>query len=316
MDEEWKKLNQTPEPKPEEDANPAEQNLNNPTTPQQSTPPPTPPANPQRNIATDPVFTPNSQQTRNPGSNWPNQTSPEFNGALPTNQNIQPDYEQRSNSMKNKMIVAVTLVALLIMGAALAYFLPDSGKKSDEQQQSKNASGQSSEKTSITVPADWETIDTKLGFTVKAPANWTDANSLPTNASIGDFISKTITISEPKRDATSLFGNYVAVSTQNLKNSKSQSEFEQGVKDKGKVAEGFGASEDQIKLTSTDVNINGKQWLRVDVQVSSQFFETLLFFWVDDHAIALIVVSDKQTSLDKLVGDYLLPMAASVKLQQ
>jgi len=224
-------------------------------------------------------------------------------------------------SPKRKFIIIglVALVLLVIASAATYFLLGTNDQKASESTASQAKENQSAGQKNIKVPSDWKTIDTKLGFTVKAPPNWSDAGSVPTNASLGNFTSKTVTISEPGRDTASIYGNYVAVSTQSLKNSKSQSKFEQGVTDKKTLADGLGVSKDQLTLTSTKLDINGKRWLRTDVQASDpqasgKFFETALYYWVGDHAIGLYVLSNKQSGLDKLANSYLLPMAASVEL--
>lgn len=157
------------------------------------------------------------------------------------------------------------------------------------------------------VPISWKVVDTKLGYTVKIPAEW--STGLSSDFNLNGLKTRSVTLSDPKADT----GTFISAGTQSHDGLKTQQEFENYLTSDQAYAD-LGLSKDQATLTSKKININGKEWLQIDAELSGQLSRTV-YMWSDDHEISLAAVSNKQDSLDKLSSDYLFPIAASLQIK-
>lgn len=314
MDPEWKKQNNSENPEQTKQKTPVPPSAGNTPAPQ----------GPLPSTVVRPAQTPPSPQQVQPQTAQPQTGQTPNRPAGPSvygSSDIYDSYTGQKKGLSKKIIIAVVLLAVLLVGSVGAYFLTKKDGKSAQNSSSQSGQqGQSGQQApqSITVPEDWQTVDTKLGFTVKAPADWSDSSTLPTSSKFENFISKTITLGSPSRNVSNPYSSgYISLSTQSLANSKSQADFEKAITDVNSFSSGlaaFGIDPKDVTVAHQDVSINGKTWLQIDTEVPGQVSRSM-YMWVGDHAVALTAVSDKADKLTNLIYNYLLPMTASVELQ-
>lgn len=293
MDQEWKNQNQIP----------GENNTAQPPTSLQPAPNIAAPAAP---IALSPA----SQQV-NPGFSAPD--------TLAGGQNVYDQYNPGAAASRRKIVVFILVLALLaIPGGIGAYSFLGNKQPQKVANQTPASNSTTPAQPQITtqpvienkkpaVPISWKPIDTKFGFTLKIPADW--AASLSSEFDFNGLKTKSTTISDPKADT----GTFISVGTQSRDTAKTLQEFESYLTSDQAYSD-LGLDKSQVKLTSKKININGKEWLQIDTDVSGQLSRTI-YLWDDDHAIDLAAVSNKQASLDELSEKYMLPMAASLELK-
>lgn len=315
MDQEWKKQNQLPDSNNQTSAEAAR----TPLTQTDTTVPPPPPLTPSPPIA--PV---------QPAAAGPAGTPDTLTGP-----NLYDQYNPGAAASRKKIVVSIIVLLLLVVPGgvgAFAFLNKKQPQKVDNQAPAANPAAQPQPKTTQPVienkqpaiPISWKTVDTKLGYSLKVPADWSGDNSVPTSSNFDNFEAKTMIIGKTQTNSTNPYGsyvssdgNFVSVGTQSLADSKSQAEFEKEITDVNKVADtlaGFGITKDKIKLSSKKININGKEWLEVDAEIPNQISKTL-YLWANDHAITLSVLSSEQAQLDELSEKYMFPIAASVQLK-
>lgn len=180
---------------------------------------------------------------------------------------------------------------------------------------------------SVAVPKDWKTLDTELGFTVKAPPKWDTSGT--SSSELDKIKSKNVTLSPPiefnfsssDSGSTPSLDTMVAVTAASFEQTgqPDKATFEAAVTDTKtleQVYSLFGGDSSKIKVEQTKVKIEGREWLKVDVGFEKAS-TTTLYHWVDDHAIGLSIAAAGETEKDSSVyQEYLLPMAASVELTE
>ncbi|HEX5797414.1 MAG TPA: hypothetical protein VFX86_03405 [Candidatus Saccharimonadales bacterium] len=250
----------------------------------------------------------------------PSQPVPPAGGAQtgPINDNIYDQAAQGSRFSSKLLIIALVVIIILVVAGVGAYFLlkKDDNQATGSQNAEESAQTEQVQPTgplSITVPDDWQTVDSKLGFTVKAPASW--QASAATDSSFSGFRAKTMAIADP--EDTAAYGNSVSVGTESLEANNSEVNFDEAIKDTDLISESlavFGIDKNQVKITASTVTINGKEWKKVDTEVPGQV-SSFIYTWAGDHAVFLSAASDKAENLKNLYDNYLLPMTASLELQ-
>lgn len=213
------------------------------------------------------------------------------------------------NRKKPILIIGILLLILIIGGVVYA-LTASSGQQNNQAQQN----------AEVTVPTEWKIVETEFGFSLKAPQEWESSTSETSTA--GNLSLTAFSIGTPEsvaNDETSdVRLEYVTVGTQTLSTGANQEEFEAAVTNAdGSLTAEYkeaGLSEDQIKITSSKIDVQGKQWLQVDTEVDGQL-SRVLYFWTGDKAIVLAVVDDETANIDQMTSQYLLPMAASIELR-
>lgn len=245
-----------------------------------------------------------SQQTPNPQSYGPGNVPPSSTQTFAGGP-VQPPRSK-------KKLLAIIIVMVLLIGAGIAGSLLVDQK--DQKENTNNSSDASKDKKTETVPSDWKPIDTALGFSVKAPAGW--VASTPSEATVQNVVTKSATVGVEggSADADSI----ILVSTQSLADKPGQEAFEASVTqfdaDTLAALEQFGLKKEDVKVETERVTIAGKQWLQVDTSYPGQTSRTL-YLWNGDHAIGLMVLSDKDDAVVRDANKYLWPMAASISIQ-
>jgi len=230
---------------------------------------------------------------------------------------------QPGRSSRKPLIAALIVLLLVVVGVTvLAIVATGKNPNSTKKAASTSTSVAKTDSKDVKVPADWQTLDTGLGFTVKAPPTWSlgisaesDFNSLKSkNVSISASSDTQETSSDAPSSPTET-QDQVTVSTQQRTDQKSQKDFEEKVTklsdSDAALLEGFGVKKEDIKISSRKLKINDKQWLEVTSDIPGQLSRTL-YLWQKDHAIAIMVIGDSQQKLTSLTDSYLYPMTASV----
>ncbi len=221
---------------------------------------------------------------------------------------------QNPVSPARKIVVMITVFALLVIpGVTGAYFIfgkDKSGDKQASQSPAQPVEQNSDEKESIKVPEDWQSIDTKLTFTVKAPNGWTITEASESTAN--NIVSKSADLIDPNTTDSSL---KISLGTQSLSDSTSKEDYDQAIKSllQGEEAlTSLAIEEERSNSEFSTTNINGKEWTRIDRHAPTEE-NTVIYLWVNDHAVVLVASAKDKTSLDKAVKEYLLPIATSIK---
>lgn len=254
-------------------------------------------------------------------------TQPQANAPLPPNspqgtplpqQPMSPagNAPKRFNKLPKLPLIIAAVVVVLGIGGWLAYGALGSGGG-----------------VAVTVPADWKSLDTQLGFTVKAPANW-EIESEKEQTEEDGYKSTTVNLSPKIEDvdvseseaddedddfSADLLLGVVAIAFE-PKGNPDKAAFEKYVTNKENVGEVFalfGGDMDKVTVTHTTVKIKGKEWLKVDATFDNNVFTTL-YYWNKNKAIGLSTFKLNEEfggSKDSSPYDtYLLPMAASIEI--
>lgn len=182
--------------------------------------------------------------------------------------------------------------------------------------------------SSVIVPSSWEKIDTGLGFSVKAPAKWQVGSSASTNidgqssdcAVLSESLKITVSFdSSTSTDQTNTAPVSLSVCRQTLAGADTKEKFENQISDINSPSNGvykaFGINPEKIKLTKSHETLNGKEFLKLNVNIPNQL-STTYYYWDKDHMISLSAVepSNNQPQLDKIVKNYLRPITSTTEL--
>lgn len=259
------------------------------------------------------------------------QASPGFSApdTLAGGQNVYDQYNPGAAASRKKIVVLILVLALIaIPGGIGAYsFLGNKQpQKVDNQTPANNSTTPTQpqittqpviENKQPAVPISWKMVDTKLGYSLKVPADWSGGNTVPTQSDFDIYKSTTITLgslSSPSGDIATPSGKYISTGIQSITTSKTEADFEKATTDSSVVADALGLDKSKVKVTLSKLNISGKQWTQVDSEIPDSFSKTL-YLWVNDHAVFITISNSNKNTLDKYSNDYLFPIAASVSLK-
>jgi hypothetical protein len=216
---------------------------------------------------------------------------------------------KRGLKMPNKLIVGLVAVVVVVLVVAGFFIL----------NKSSGTNIKTGQPISVSTPSSWKTVNTKLGYTVKAPPSWSVDQS--DTSDIGGLISQTSDI-EPSDAGSTVqdqISNTISVSLQKLdKNSTSETAFDKAVTNLSSaektILKQFGVDTNDMKITASKVSINGKPWLEVVSSYPGQSSANL-FYWDKNQAIGLIASEQSMAMENTALNTYLLPMAASVQVK-
>jgi hypothetical protein len=308
MDQEWKKQNQLPDSNNQTSAEAARTSLTQTDTTVPPPPPltPSPPIAPVQPAAAGPAGTPDTL----------------------TGPNLYDQYNPGAAASRKKIVVSIIVLLLLVVPGgvgAFAFLNKKQPQKVDNQAPAANPAAQPQPKTTQPVienkqpaiPISWKTVDTKLGYSLKVPADWSGGNTLPTESDFDIYKSTTITLgslASPTGEAVTPSGKYISTGVQSITTSKTEADFEKATTDTTVVANALGLDKSKVNVTLSKLNISGKQWTQVDSEIPGSFSKTL-YLWVNDHAVFVTISNSNKDTVDKYANDYLFPIAASVQLK-
>jgi hypothetical protein len=269
--------------------------------------PPEPSAQPAPAPSTPTVIPPQFSAPPTPPSAQPVVTMP---GANPVVGKMAPAAAAPEKKLNTKLIGGIIALVVIIILAGGAFLFV------------KNKSSGSGQSLSVNVPNSWKTVKTGLGFTVKAPSLWSSGSSSSSsfdgvNEKLVQVGESDATISSSTTAAQTELDNYIIASTQSLSSNNTEANFDKAVttisQSEKQTLKLFGADPSKLKTTSSNIKINGTPWLKVTSTIPGQVSYNL-YYWDNNHAIALLVVSTTKSAAQNLYNTYSLPMAASVKL--
>lgn len=286
-----------------------------------STPqPPAPFASPQPTpIQPEPPSQPSQPTTSPVPTNQPQPASQWSPQPVVMGGNMEPSPTSPPNKSRKKLIILL-LAAIVVIALAAAVFMILMNKDGGEDTSAKTAASSSAssknETIDVTVPSDWTTLDTELGFSVKAPTGWSasfavdsNINGLKTKSKSISASDDTFSTSDPAPTEEDV-NNFVTASRQQIEGANSQSEFEDKLRN---FDESFGIGNGDAGSSRNKVQINGKEWLQAEYKMNDQFSKTI-YLWTGDYAVALAIMASSEKELSKLTDNYLYPMAASVEI--
>ena len=232
----------------------------------------------------------------------------------------------RPISKKRLIIVGVVLV-LFIIGIVAIGLVSKHGKnasvKNPKSTQVKTNQIANVSKD-VQIPADWVPLTVKYGFTVKAPAGWSEG--FESNTTFNEIVNNTVSISKAGGEITFTgdssttqddIDTSVTTGITQLANDKSQSAFNNYVNKLPETTAStyklLGADTSKVKVSVAKLTLNGKQWTQNDMSTPGQYTRTL-YYWDKDRAITFIVISDDSSKLANLADTYMYPMAASLSI--
>ncbi len=266
-----------------------------------------------------------------PAMDIPNQPVPgaTVNPAATPGQSSAATAPQPAAKRRNLLPIVLAAAVLLIGGGVGAFFLTrdsDNGNNTNSNEQAPADSASQTNQMTVSVPDDWQTVETEFGFSVKAPAGWSAGFDM--GGTVGSLKSEMTTVSaaggsisfNSSNGGTSQedIDNAVSVGIQsNTDNPTDQEAFEKLVsevsEDTRAMMQAFGADMSSVGMDAEQISINGRQWLRVTSSLNGQY-ATSLYLWNNDHAVTLQVMSEDEATMQRLSNDYLYKFAASLEL--
>lgn len=235
-------------------------------------------------------------------------TSPHF-------QNLPAAYGTAPKKPFPKSILVI--FAVLIVGVILAAILVSgqTAKKTNSTKSKSPAASSQAKEKAVTVPTNWKSIDTTLGFSLRLPEDW-DSSGTPHEVTTLNLRSNTFVVSAPDIARSDL---YILVATENLTDAQGRQAFEEAVTTVNPSLEeayrSLGIKKEDIKITTATKTLGGKQWLQVQTDLPNESLLSL-YLWHKDSAITLNAAQLSKEKLNSLVNTYLYPMAASVTIKE
>jgi hypothetical protein len=213
-----------------------------------------------------------------------------------------------SERKKARLKIPSNLLVLIILVVVVGLFLTFYNNKSSSNSKVVQLS-------SVKVPSSWKTINTGLGYTVKAPSNWSlgSSSKLTTDGLIDNSASIGAT-----GNSQAQLNDTVTASTQKITGTSSEAAFDKKVtslsSQEMQLLKAFGINTNKVQITSSNVEINGREWFKVTTYIPYQYSYNL-YLWDNNHAVAIVVSNHSQQTVQQLAKNYVLPMAASLKIK-